>query len=258
LPTPPLPPNAKTPPPALKGEITQDGKVTVAAMVPNQGGLVKLDADGLSAMARVRVVPRLPYVQDFEKLPDGAVPGGWVNTGGKFAVKTLPDGNKVLAKIAATSSPLLSRADAFIGPPTMSGYTIEADVQAEQKGRDLPDMGVTANRYTLKLVGNTQSLRLTSWDAIPRIDQTIRYPHKAGVWYRLKLTVDVQGDKAIARGKVWPRGEMEPQQWTVEVTDPTPNRTGSPAVYGYLTGYIENQWTTGAYFDNVRITPNRQ
>jgi outer membrane protein assembly factor BamB len=258
LPSPPSPPNAKKLPPALQGELTQDGKLTVSPMMPNQGGLVEVEAGGLSAKARVRVVPRLPYTQDFEKLADGSVPGGWVNAAGKFAVKTLPDGSKVLAKVAATSSPLLSRADAFIGPPTMTDYTIEADVMAEQKGRDLPDMGVTANRYILKLVGNTQNVRLTSWDAIPRIDQTISFPHKAGVWYRLKLTVDVQGDKAVARGKVWPRGGAEPKDWTVEVVDPSPNREGSPAVYGYLTGYIDNQWTTDAYFDNVRITPNKK
>jgi outer membrane protein assembly factor BamB len=258
LPSPPTPPNAKKPPPALQGEVTQDGKLTVTPLLTSQAGLVKVEAGGLSAQARVRVVPRLPYVQDFEKLPDGAVPGGWVNCAGKFAVRTLPDGAKVLAKIAATSSPLLSRAYTFIGPPTMTGYTIEADVQGEQKGRDLPDMGVTANRYTFKLVGNTQNLRLTSWNAIPRIDQTIAFPHKAGVWYRMKLTVDVQGDKAVARGKVWPRGDAEPNAWTVEVVDPQPNREGSPALYGYLTGYIDNQWTTGAYFDNVRITANKK
>jgi outer membrane protein assembly factor BamB len=257
LPVPPVPMNGKVGPPALKGEVSPDGKLTVAMAVPNQAGTVLLQAEGLSARARVRVVPRLPYATDFSKLPDGAVPGGWVNAPGKFAVRTLKDGSKVLAKVAATSSPLLSRADAFLGPPSMTGYTIETDVRADQRGRDLPDMGVVANRYTLLLVGNTQSLRLVSWDAIPRVDQTIRFPHKSGLWYRMKLTVEVQKDKAIARGKVWPRGEAEPAAWTVEVTDPSPNREGSPALYGYLTGYIDNQWMTDAYFANLRITPNK-
>jgi outer membrane protein assembly factor BamB len=152
---------------------------------------------------------------------------------------------------------LLSRANTYLGPPQWTDYTIEADVRSEQKGNDLPDVGVVANRYTLVLVGNTQSLRLVSWDAMPRVDQTIRFPHKAGVWYRMKLTVDVQKDQALCRGKVWPRGEMEPKDWTIEVTDPVPNRDGSPALYGYLTGYIDNQWMSAAYFDNVRIVPNK-
>ena len=257
LPAPPLPPGAKAPPPALKGAISDDGKLTVDASVPIQAGLLLFQADGLSAKARVRVVPRLPYTQKFAKLPDGAVPPGWVNAPGKFAVRTLKDGSKVLAKVAATSNPLLSRANTYIGPPQWTDYTIEADVRDEQKGNDLPDVGVVANRYTLVLVGNTQSLRLVSWDAIPRVDQTIRFPHKAGVWYRMKLTVDVQKDQALCRGKVWPRDEMEPKDWSVEVVDAAPNREGSPALYGYLTGYIDGQWMTEAYFDNVRITANK-
>jgi outer membrane protein assembly factor BamB len=256
LPTPPLPPNAKMPPPALKGDITQEGKLTVAAMVPNQGAYVMVEADGLSAKARVRVVPKLPYTQTFGKLPEGAVPAGWVNAAGKFEVRTL-DGTKVLAKKAATSNPLLSRANTYFGPPSLTGYTIEADVRGDQKGRDLPDLGVVANRYTLVLIGNTQSLRLESWDAIPRIQQIVRYPYKAGAWYRMKLTVDVQKDKAVARGKVWPRGEKEPTEWSIEAVDPVPNREGSPAIYGYLTGYIGDQWMTDAYYDNVRVTPNK-
>ena len=56
---------------------------------------------------------------------------------------------------------------------------------------------------------------------------------------------------------MWPRREAEPKEWSVEVVDPSPNREGSPALYGYLTGYIEGQWMTDAYFDNVRVTPNK-
>lgn len=256
LPSPPLPPGAKAPPPALKGKI-DDGKLAVDGSVPIQAGSVLFQADGLAVKARVRVVPRLPYSQTFAKLPDGTVPPGWVNAAGKFAVRTLKDGSKVLAKVAATSNPLLARANAYLGPPQWTDYTIEADVRDEQKGKDLPDVGVVGNRYTLMLVGNTQSLRLVSWDAIPRVDQTIRFPHKAGVWYRMKLTVDVQKDQALCRGKVWPREEMEPKDWSVEVVDPAPNREGSPALYGYLAGYIEGQWMTEAYFDNVRIVANK-
>src|SRR5262249_15928108 len=66
LPTPPLPPGAKTGPPALKGQIA-DGKLTVDAKVPSQQGYVGASAAGLTAKARVRVAPVLPYSQDFTK-----------------------------------------------------------------------------------------------------------------------------------------------------------------------------------------------
>ena len=141
-------------------------------------------------------MPTLPYVNDFEKIPDGAVPGGWVNTQGKFLVKTV-NGNKVLAKVNNKSSPLFARGNAYITLPTSKDYTIECDVQGTQVGDDLPEIGIGANRYTLILAGNVQKLRLVSWDALPRIDKTIEFNWKPGVWYRLKLTTEIarrQGD----------------------------------------------------------------
>ena len=97
-----------------------------------------------------------------------------------------------------------------------------------------------------------------SWDALPRIDKTIAWPWKPDVWYHLKLTVEVQGDKALIRGKVWPRDKEEPKDWTLEFEDPTPNREGSPALYGYATGILENAAGTEIYYDNVSVTPNKK
>src|SRR5262249_21262382 len=125
-------------------------------------------------------------------------------------------------------------------------------------GDDLPDMGVVANRYTLMLAGNIQKLRIVSWDALPRVDETAAYPWQPGVWYRVKLTVEVKGNAALVRGKAWPREEKEPDGWTVEVTDPRPNAEGSPALYGYVTGIPEGGAGTDIYYDNVSVTPNRK
>ena len=116
-------------------------------------------ADGLSAKARVRVAPHLPYSQDFAKVPDGAVPGGWVNTQGKFLVGTV-DGEKVLKKVNDKGSPLVATGNAYIGMPNLKDYTIESDVRGGKVGDDLPEMGVVANRYTLELAGNMQKLRI--------------------------------------------------------------------------------------------------
>ncbi len=54
-------------------------------------GVVVATADGLTARARVRVVPKLPYTQDFEKVPEGRTPAGWVNSQGKFVVEKRDD-----------------------------------------------------------------------------------------------------------------------------------------------------------------------
>src|SRR5205823_12656638 len=136
------------------------------------------------------------YTMDFERVPVGAAPGGWINAQGKFAVIDL-NGNKVLKKLGENPSPPVAKVNTYIGRPTLSNYTIQADLSGVVQQDYLPDMGVVNQRYTLQLSGNKQELRLLSWDALPRIDKTIPFAWKAGVWYRLKLTVDPKGDKSV-------------------------------------------------------------
>ncbi|MCI0683708.1 MAG: PQQ-like beta-propeller repeat protein [Gemmataceae bacterium] len=262
LPTPPLPPGAKSPPPALEGKITfGEGATSNLAMVtvskkPSQQGYVMVTDGKRTAKARVRVVPPLPYEQDFSKVPDGAVPAGWVNTQGKFVVKTIK-GEKVLTKVNDKASPLVARGNAYIGLPTSKGYSIQADMLGTKVGDALPEMGVVANRYTLQLEGTSQSqkLRLVSWDALPRVDRSVPFKFEPGVWYRLKLTVDIQGGKGIIKGKAWPRDKGEPTDWLV-LHDPRPNTEGAPALYGYVRGVSDDEPGTEIYYDNVRISAN--
>jgi outer membrane protein assembly factor BamB len=278
-------------------------RLTAAKARDTQAGLVRAEADGLVGTARVRVVPRLPYAEDFEKVPEHGVPPGWVNAAGKFEVVTLSDGKgkgtKVLRKVNTKASPVFSRGNTYFGKSEMKDYTIEADLMGtkvfrkkkagpkgeqgkaaggqgdkgkggkEEDGKEekvdpnraefMPDMGVVANRYTLMLAGNVQALRIQSWNALPRVDETIPFAWKPGVWYRLKLTVTVEGGKAVVRGKCWERGQAEPKDWTVEVTDPRPNAEGAPALYGYVTG-IQEAGGIGneVYFANVLVTPNKK
>ena len=253
----PAPGKSAGPAPPLQGEITSAGKLTVAKTPPGQFGMVVAKAEGLTGQARVRVVPTLPYSSNFDKIPEGRTPGGWVNTQGKFAIEN-KDGAKVLVKLANIASPLVARAHAYISKPTLTGYTIQADMQGSKKGEDMPDMGVLANRYTLLLDGNKQQLRLLSWDALPRVDKSIGWTWKPGVWYTLKLTVDVHGDRALIRGKVWPRDETEPTNWTIEFEDPVPNREGSPGLYGYATGIIGNEPGAEVYYARVSVMPNKK
>jgi outer membrane protein assembly factor BamB len=284
LPIPPPYPKAKKSPPPLKGSLetntcksvirSSPGKgsavvgtwngatVTADATVPAQQGIVVFASKLGKATVRVRVAPRLPYAQNFDKLPDMVAPPGWVNAQGKVFVTTLKDGSKVVRRNNTVSSPLVARTNAYIGLPHMTNYTIEADVMGSkiETGKEwhMPDIGVGAHRYTLALWGNIQRLRLTSWEAIPRVDQSVDFPWQPGVWYHMKLTVQVEGDKAVAHGKVWRRGETEPKDWTVEYTDSTPNREGCPTLYGYVTGFVGDQPGTLVYHGNVRIYPNHK
>jgi hypothetical protein len=70
--------------------------------------------------------------------------------------------------------------------------------------------------------------------------------------------VEVQGDKALVRGKVWERNKEEPADWSIEFEDPTPNREGSPALYGYATAILENEPGTEIFYEKVSVTPNKR
>ncbi len=252
--TPPIPPGAKAGPPPLEATVVA-GKLTIDGKKASQQGAVNAKLGTIVGRARVRVAPVLPYVQDFSKIPDGAVPPGWVNTQGKFLVATI-EGEKVLRKVNDKASPLVARGNAFIGLPTLKDYTIESDVQGTKLGEDLPDMGVVANRYSLVLAGNIQKLRLISWDALPRVDTTIPFKIEPNVWYRLKLTTENGPKGFVVKGKAWPRDQPEPKAWSVEFVDSHPITEGSPALYGYVTNILDPNPGNNIYYDNVRVTPN--
>lgn len=250
--------------PALKGTLTPDGKLTVPADVQGQFGRVVAKAEGLEGSAGVRQVPKLPYSQDFEKVPDNAVPGGWVNSVVKFQVRTV-DGNKVLVKTATNPNPLAARANAFISGPELSEYTIQCDMLAKRVKDQIGDMGVVANRYSLFLQGDLQQFRLVSWGGLLRIDKTISYPWTDNVWYTLKLKVSKQGNDALVQGKIWEKDKPEPAAWTVEVVDKAPNFNGAAAIYARVPpGSIEvgekpadTKVGSEMFFDNLKITPNK-
>jgi outer membrane protein assembly factor BamB len=259
----PPPPKGAPPPPApptLQGELSEKSgpatKLTAAKMPPVQFGGVVAKMGDLTAECRVRVVARLPYTANFAPVPPGRTPAGWVNCQGKFAVQE-EGGKKLLKKLNLNASPLVARANAYIGLPDLKDYTIEADVMGTQVGPDMPDLGIVCQRYTLMLAGNQQKLRLVSWEALPRVDNSIAFPWTPKTWYRLKFTVEIKNGKGLIKGKAWPRDKEEPKEWTVEFTDPIPNTEGAPAVYGYSTNILPGQPGNEIFYDNVKITPNK-
>lgn len=274
LPTPPLPKGATTNPPPLDATLDEaTGKITVNPKKPSQQAYVDAAMGEITARARVRVAPQIPYTQDFEKIPVGATPGGWVNVQGKYRVvqEKQADGtmNNVLSKTNTDPRPPLARALGFITTPNTTGYTIEADVKGVEVRGKLPDLGVCANRYLLILDGRTDSqgmrqIRLTTWEALPtplpagRVAVEANLAWKDKTWYRVKLSVEVGEKEAIVRGKVWERDQKEPEKWTMELKDPRPNREGAAALYGYISNATETEPGSEGYFDNVVITPNKK
>ena len=53
----------------------------------------------------------------------------------------------------------------------------------------------------------------------------------------------------MLKGKVWPRGEKEPSDWTIEAVDELGNLHGSPGLFG-------NANESEILIDNIKVTPN--
>lgn len=229
----------------LTGKI-ENGRFTADAGKGGQAGKVTARLGGKEASARVRVIPPLPWNEDFESVEAGKSPGWWIAAGNKFPVKEM-DGGKVLSKPPVTVG--LDRSDVFLGPPSLSNYTIEADLRGAIRGRRRPDIGLINSGYTLDLMGAHQKIQLRAWPSELRLEKSVPFPWEPDTWYTMKLRVDQQGEKALIRGKVWKRGEAEPQEWTITAEDPKPVRRGSPGIYGYSAAEI--------YYDNLKVTVNR-
>ena len=231
----------------LNGTVT-DGTLTVSSDPTEQAGTITATVAGLTGEARARVVRPLPWNQTFDAYEDGTVPPGWVNASGAAAVSVVTlDGNKVLQK--APLGTLFKRARVFFGPTTWSDYTFQADVRATERRRQMADVGITAQRYSLVLYGTNQRLKLEPWE--PEIERTVTVPFtwETDTWYRLKLRVDNLPDGQVrARGKAWAVDDPEPADWIIDRTDPVGNREGSPGLF------LDAEF--GTYLDNFVLTEN--
>ncbi len=229
----------------LAGEFTADGRFTADGSRRFQAGTLKAQVGELRAEARVRVVARLPWAWDFESLEEGKSPSHWIGARGKYVVGEL-DGNKVLVK--APRSRGLNRTSLYMGPSSMSNYTIQADVLGVKQGRRVPDIGLIAGGYILDLQGAHQKIEIRSWTAAMRMASSKEFSWETDRWYRMKLRVETGKKKATIRGKVWPRDAAEPDTWSITVDDPRPIGGGSPGLIGYS--------PTPLYYDNIKVTVN--
>ncbi len=230
----------------LKGAFAGEA-FTPAADAGWQAGVVKATAGALTATARVRVAPALPWSFDFEGGTGEAPPSYWINSTGKFYVREHA-GTRALMK--RNDVQLTKRGRLFFGPDDASDYTVEADVLATEQHRHMGDGGVIAQRYALVLFGNAQKLELHPWQANPARTVEAKFQWKPETWYRVKLRVENRKDGTTAlHGKAWPVADAEPAAWTIEHVDAMPHRQGAAGIYADAAAEI--------YFDNVKVTANQ-
>ncbi len=219
---------------------------------------------GLKGQARIRVVPPLPWKFDFQKTPlianpktkvkEGVPPTPWIGIAYRHVIREL-DGRKVLVKI--NTIPKGTHSQGWMGPDDLHDYTIQADIRAKTTNPQnppggMPDAGLIAQRYTLTLMGSDQKLRICYWppQSGTQFCKDVPFPWKPDVWYSVKFRAENEREKTILQGKVWPRGEKEPAEWTVVATDDRPNIQGSPGLIGDTSNKGE------FYYDNIQVFSN--
>ena len=242
----------------VDGELATDGRLTAGTAV-SAGAIRATAAEGLAGTARARVLPDAAFAEDFENYvleethaADASVkfaypPLPWIGARLKWEVREA-HGSKVLTK--TLDNVLFQRAMTFIGHPDMANYTVEADVLTDGNRRMRSNVGVVNQRYVIALIGNAQVLEVSSNH--DRIKVSVPFRWNVGEWYHLKSRVDLAADgSGVVRAKAWPRGEPEPEAWSLEVPHKNAHAVGAPGLFGF-----SPQSRYPVYVDNVRVTPN--
>jgi outer membrane protein assembly factor BamB len=104
---------------------------------------------------------------------------------------------------------LFQRGQVFFGFPTLSNYTIQADVLSEGNARKMSEVGIINQRYAIILKGNSKEIEINSNQE--RIKTSKPFKWSPNTWYTLKSRVDMLPDgTAVVMGKAWKKGDPEP------------------------------------------------
>lgn len=233
----------------VEGAAAIDGNtLTADPAAGHTAAFVTARVNGVPGESSVRIVPPLPWKFDFSDYQDAPLP--WLGARYRHVVREV-DGAPALVKV--TTIPKGARSRAWMGPSDLSDYTISADVRGARMSEQLPDIGLTNLGYALDLMGESQELQIRTWAAQLRMAKTVPFPWREDTWYRMKFRADVESrgnaPVAILRGKVWPRDESEPEEWTITAIDESPNLTASPGLYG-------NARVAELYLNNIEVVPN--
>lgn len=235
------------------GTMSADGTYLAPKEAVPQCALVTCQMNGLTGTARVRIVPPLPWKFDFNNAAD--VPLTWIGGRVRYVVRE-DDGERIIVKRNVLPTPrnphnkLGTRSYLYMGQPDLSNYTIQGDVLLTEEDGRLPDAGLINSRYMMAIRGQTGKLRVDSWSPSDfRSQAMVDFDAKPNTWYTMKLSVVPEKDSALVRGKIWRQGAEEPEDWSIEMVDHTPNLHGSPGLFG-------NSGEAEFYLDNIEVTPN--
>ena len=163
-----IPPSAK-----VKSKVDaeiEDGVLVADINASLSAGALKVSKGSLFGVTRGRILPSLPYKEDFENgfefshtssdsIAFSYPPLPWLGARMRWQVQEMGE-NKVAGN--TLDRVLFQRAINFIGHKDMTDYIMEADVMTDGDRRTKSNIGFIHQRYIFVLVGNSQKLEVVS------------------------------------------------------------------------------------------------
>ena len=252
-----IPPTAKVKS-EVDAEINNQGILSAKMDASLSAGALQVSKGTLSGVTRGRVLPNLPYSEDFEKgfeyihtssddIAFSYPPLSWLGARMRWQIQDM-GGNKVAGN--TLDRVLFQRAINFIGHKDMRDYTMSADVMTDGDRRTKSNIGLINQRYIFVLVGNSQKLEVVS--NFDRFRHSVPFAIKTNSWYTLKTRVDIDDmGTGMIRAKAWAKDLPEPEGWTLEVEHNNAHSYGSPGIYA-----MSPQSKKKVYIDNISVIQN--
>jgi outer membrane protein assembly factor BamB len=253
-----IPPTAKVQS-KVDASITSTGVLLASRDAKLSAGALRVSYQEISGVTRGRVLPDLPYAENFEdgfeltnKSSDGISfsypPLSWLGARMRWQVQDF-GGNLVAGN--TLDRVLFQRAINFVGHKNMNNYTAQAEVMTDGDRRIKSTIGLINQRYIFALIGNSQKLEVIS--NYDRFRHSVPFTFKTKTWYNLKTRVDIlDNGQGMIRAKAWLKNANEPADWTLEVPHENPHLKGAPGIYA-----MSPQSKKKVYFDNLKISYNK-
>ncbi len=129
----------------------QNGRFTPDKSAGAQAGTVSAQAGEMKATARVRVIPALPWTEDFEAIERGKSPSHWIGTTGKFFVREGP----AVSPSVGTVSPSVGAVSNRAGTVSSSVGAVSPSVGTVSN----TSVGAVSNRANTKVLVKTPVAR---------------------------------------------------------------------------------------------------
>ncbi len=252
-----IPPTAKVQS-KVDAKITSSGVLLASRDAQLSAGALRVSYGELSGLTRGRILPDLPYKENFEQgflltneSSDGISysfpPLSWLGARMRWQVQDF-GGNMVAGN--TLDRVLFQRAINFVGHKDMSNYTVQAEVMTDGDRRIKSNIGLINQRYIFALIGNSQKLEVIS--NYDRFRHSVPFSFKTKTWYNLKTRVEILNDgTGNILAKAWVKDTQEPDEWILRVSHEKPHLHGAPGIYA-----MSPQSKKKVYFDNLLITFN--